>query len=117
MSSYVRKSRLMSSYGCQNWPSRQKAVTLRKKRKTMTDFINLENAYRMWVRETLETTLGNDPDNAGWVSLPVKNLMQITIVELYRYLVRKNWPSAQKTTAEVMEIHRKSVLRAIAKFS
>jgi len=83
----------------------------------MKEFINLENAYRTWLRETLETTLGNDSENTGWVSLPVKDLMQITITELYRYLVRKNWPSAQKTTAEVLEINRKSVLRAIAKIS
>jgi hypothetical protein len=79
------------------------------------EFVNLENAYRTWLRETLEQTLGDDPERTGWVTLPVKKLMQITVVEVFRYLVHKNWPSAQKTTAEMLEIPRLSVSRAIKK--
>ena len=78
-------------------------------------FIDLEDAYRMWVRETLEKTLGDDSEQTGWVSLPVKKLAQITIVEVFRYMVQKNWPSAQKTTAEMLEIPRLAVSRAIKK--
>ena len=85
--------------------------------KKMKTFIELENAYRMWVREMMEKSLADDQENVGWVSLPVKNLMQITIVEVYRYLVRKNWPSAQKSTAEILEISRNWVSHAIKKDS
>ena len=73
--------------------------------------------YRAWLRETLQQTLGNNTENTDFISLPVKNLMQISIEEVYLYLMRKQWPSPQKTTAEILEISRNWVSHAIKKLS
>lgn len=79
----------------------------------MKEFVNLEERFRVWLRAQLNEVLADDPQNAGFVSLPVKQLTQICIEEVFLYLVRKNWPSAQKTTAEILEIGKVSVWRAI----
>ena len=83
----------------------------------MKDFVELEVRYRAWLRAQLKEVLADDPDMTGFVSLRVKDLTQISIEEVYSYLVRKNWPSAQKTTAEIVDCSTKSVSRAIKKLS
>ena len=83
----------------------------------MKTFTQVDEMYRAWLRETLQQTLGNTAENTDFISLPVKNLMQISIEEVYLYLMRKQWPSPQKTTAEILEIGKVSVWRAIKKLS
>ena len=83
----------------------------------MKTFTQVDEMYRAWLRETLQQTLGNNAENTDFISLPVKNLMQISIEEVYLYLMRKQWPSPPKTTAEILELHRHWVSHAIEKLS
>ena len=81
----------------------------------MKEFVNLEERFRVWLRAQLNEVLADESENTGFVGLPVKELTQICIEEVYGYLVQKNWPRAQKTTAEVLEISREWVSHAIKK--
>ncbi len=74
---------------------------------------DMTETFRVWLREELKEVLGDNPENADYALLRVKDLMQISIEEVYLYISRKQWRTPQKTTAEMLEISRKSVLRAL----
>ena len=78
---------------------------------------NLREAYRIWVREVTKESLGDDYEKTGWMNLPVKEFTEIAILEVHDYLMKKQWPSPVKTTAEILGIHRDTVLCAIKKHS
>lgn len=81
----------------------------------MGDFISLNEQFRMWLRAKLEETIGDNPEKMGFVGLTAKALPQICIEEVYGYLVQKKWKGAQTRTSDILEIERRTVLRAIEK--
>ena len=81
----------------------------------MYESVELQKEFRVWLRARIKEVLGDKPENRDFVTLPVKELTQICIEEFYRYQVQKNWPTAQKTTAEMLEISREWVSRTIKK--
>lgn len=83
----------------------------------MKEFVNLEERFRVWLRAQLKEVLGDEAENMEFVGLPVKELTQICFEEVYAYLVLKKWEGAQTRTAEILEIDRRTVLRAIDKKS
>ncbi len=79
----------------------------------MRHSINVEDAFRLWVRTMLEQMLGNDPDNVRYGIFPIKSFTQIAIEEVFLYIARKQWRAPQKSTADMLEINVSTVSRAI----
>ena len=75
--------------------------------------INVEDAFRLWVRTMLEQMLGDEPDNVRYGIFPIKSFTQIAIEEVFRYIGRKQWRAPQKSTADMLEINVSTVSRAI----
>lgn len=61
----------------------------------MRKSINVEDAFRLWVRAMLEQMLGDDPDNVRYGIFPVKSFTQIAIEEVFLYIGRKQWRAPQ----------------------
>ncbi len=83
----------------------------------MNNTTELGVAFRAWYREQLKQTIGDNPEKSRYFLFPVKEMMQICIEETDLYLMRINCHAPQKTTAEMLEISRKSVLRATKNIS
>ena len=81
--------------------------------KVMRQDINVEDAFRLWVRTMLEQMLGDEPDNVRYGIFPVKQFTQIAIEEVFLYIGRKQWRAPQKSTADMLEINVSTVSRAI----
>ena len=79
----------------------------------MRHSINVEDAFRLWVRAMLEQMLGDDPDNVRYGIFPIKSFTQIAIEEVFLYISRKQWRAPQKSTADMLEINVSTVSRAI----
>lgn len=74
---------------------------------------NLTEDFRLWYREQFRQFVGEDPDNTDYFLFPMKDLQNIIIEETHSCLVSISHPSPQKTTAEILEIDRKTVQRAL----
>ena len=57
----------------------------------MRQNINVEDAFRLWVRTMLEQMLGDEPGNVRYGIFPVKQFTQITIEEVFLYIGRKQF--------------------------
>ena len=79
----------------------------------MRQNINVEDAFRLWVRTMLEQMLGDEPDNVRYGIFPVKQFTQFAIEEVFLYIGRKQWRAPQKSTADMLEINVSTVSRAI----
>ena len=79
----------------------------------MRQNINVEDAFRLWVRTMLEQMLGDKPGNVRYGIFPVKQFTQIAIEEVFLYIGRKQWRAPQKSTADMLEINVSTVSRAI----
>ena len=79
----------------------------------MRQNINVEDAFRLWVRTMLEQMLGDEPDNVRYGIFPIKSFTQIAIEEVFLYIGRKQWRAPQKSTADMLEINVSTVSRAI----
>ena len=79
----------------------------------MRNSINVEDAFRLWVRTMLEQMLGDEPGNDRYGIFPVKQFTQIAIEQVFLYIARKQRRAPQKSTADMLEINVSTVSRAI----
>ena len=82
-----------------------------------TDTMNqsMTECYRQWLREQLQTRLNTPADThqAEVLYLPLRELEQITIEELYFHLMRCGIRAPQRTTASILAISRETVRTAL----
>ena len=76
-----------------------------------------ETILREWLRSVMDVTLGNNPDATHYFYLPVKQIENIVIEEVYRYLMQHRFRAPRQTTADICDVNVKTVSRTINNFS